>query len=158
MVRLNKLTDYAVVILAEMAQAGGVTTASALAARTGVPGPTVAKLLKILAQRGLTLALRGRAGGYGLSRAPTAINVAEIIEAIEGPVAVAACVEGALENCEFEPVCAMNGHWNRVNEVIRRALTGVTLADMVDAETPAFGFPRPPAKGRERGLGETPAI
>ena len=131
MVRLNKLTDYAVVILAEMAQAGSVTTASALAARTGIPGPTVAKLLKILTRRELTLALRGRAGGYGLSRAPTEINVAEIIEAIEGPVAVAACVEGTDDNCEFEPICAMNGRWNRINEVIRHALAGVTLADMV---------------------------
>ena len=157
MVRLNKLTDYAVVILAEMAQAGGVTTASALAGRTGIPGPTVAKLLKILAQSGLTLALRGRAGGYGLSRAPTEISVVEIIEAVEGPVAVAACVEGAHDNCEYESICAMNGRWNRINEAIRGALARVTLADMVEAEPPAFAFPRPPAKERERALGETPA-
>ena len=158
MVRLNKLTDYAVVILAEMAQAGGVTTASALAARTGIPGPTVAKLLKILTGRGPTTAQRGRAGGYGLSRAPTEINVAEIIEAVEGPVAVADCVEGAHDNCELESICALNGRWNRINEVIRGALARVALADMVAAEAPSFGFPRPPAKGRERALGESPAV
>ena len=73
-------------------------------------------------------------------------------------MAVAACVEGTHDNCELEPICALNGRWNRINEVIRGALARVTLADMLDAEAPGIGFPRPPAKGRERALGESPAV
>ena len=80
-----------------------------LARRTTIPQPTVAKLLKVLARGRLTVAHRGRAGGYSLDRPAEDISVAQIIEAVEGPVAVAACVEGTHDNCELERTCPMNG-------------------------------------------------
>ena len=131
MIRLNKLTDYAVVVMAELAVRPERMTASRLAERTSIPQPTVAKLLKQLAGRGLARAHRGRDGGYTLNGPADAITVVQIIEAIEGPLAVSACVEGDHDTCEFERQCPLNGRWDAVNSVIRGALAQVTLGQMV---------------------------
>ncbi len=130
MIRLNKMTDYSVVLMTELALSGEVVASADLARRTTIPQPTVAKLLKVLAQGGLTVAHRGRAGGYGLGRSAEDISVAQIVEAVEGPLAVAACVDGTHDNCEYEQTCPMNGRWEMVNTVIRRALNEVSLAEM----------------------------
>lgn len=131
MIRLNKLTDYAVVIMAEMGRMADVATAGAISQRTTVPRPTVAKLLKLLAHHGLVVAHRGRSGGYRLARSVAAITVAQVVEAIEGPLAVSACVDGAAECCDIERTCPMHGRWDQVNGALRRALQGLTLADML---------------------------
>ena len=130
MIRLNKMTDYAVVLMTELALSGKVVASADLARRTTIPQPTVAKLLKVLAQGRLTVAHRGRAGGYGLACSAEDISVAQIIEAVEGPLAVAACIDGTHDNCEYELTCPMNGRWEMVNTVIRRALNEVSLAEM----------------------------
>jgi FeS assembly SUF system regulator len=131
MIRLSKLTDYAVVVLSRMAQdAGAVHTAPALSRSTGVPEPTVQKCLKLLARASLVASRRGAAGGYALSRPAEAISVAEIIIALDGPIALTACVDGASGGCGVERVCAMRGGWDQVNRAIKGALEGVTLADM----------------------------
>lgn len=131
MIRLNKLTDYAVVIMTEMGRMPDVATASAISKRTTVPRPTVAKLMKLLAQRRLVVAHRGRMGGYGLARPAADITVAQVVEAIEGPLTVSDCVDGAALCCDIERTCPMHGRWDLVNGAIRRALAGLTLADMV---------------------------
>ena len=74
---------------------------------------------------------RGAAGGYSLGRAPEEISVAEVIEAMEGPISLTACVEGADESCSVVALCPMSGNWNKVNQVIHEALKGVSLADMM---------------------------
>ena len=130
MIRLNRMTDYAVVVMTELALSGEIMASADLARRTTIPQPTVAKLLKLLAHGRLTVAHRGRAGGYGLGRPAEEISVAQIIEAVEGPFAVAACVEGTHENCEIERTCPMNGRWEVVNAVIHRALNEVSLVEM----------------------------
>jgi FeS assembly SUF system regulator len=135
MLRLNRMTDYAIVVLGQMAQdTGRVRTAAALADATGVPVPTVSKLLKQMAGASLVSAHRGAKGGYSLDRPATVVTVTEIIQALEGPIALTACVDGAEETCEVESCCPMRGNWNRVNRAIRSALDGVTLADMLDPE------------------------
>ena len=133
MLRLNRLTDYAVVVMVQLARSGEVMTAQRLAERTSLPPPTVAKLLALLAKSGLAAAQRGAAGGYELGRAPEHISVADIIETLEGPVALTACVEGANHLCSLESVCAMRGHWDTVNAAIRRALESVSLEAMARA-------------------------
>jgi FeS assembly SUF system regulator len=138
MIRLNRLTDYAVVLMVELAQTEDIATAGLLARKTGIPQPTVAKLLKLLTQGHLTRAHRGPAGGYGLSRTAADISVAEIIDAVEGPVAVALCAEGSLDNCDFEHICPMRGRWDRVNRVIRQALHKMSLAEMARADISLF--------------------
>jgi len=142
MIRLSKLTDYAIVVLSEMArQVGTVHTVAHLADRTGVPAPTVAKLMKAMTPAGLTTSQRGAAGGYALSRPADAISIAEIITALDGPIALTACVDGADSQCGVEQLCPMRGGWEKVNRAIRGALEEVSLADMMVPIT----FPAPAA-------------
>ena len=150
MFRLNRLTDYAVVVMSQMALRPDETnSAHDIAADTGVPLPTVSKLLGTLARSGLMTSQRGVAGGYTLSRGAEDITMAEIIQALEGPIALTACVDGAESNCDVESLCPMRGNWNRVNTAIHAALSSVTLADMSIA-TPMFGVPAADKPERER--------
>jgi len=135
MLRLNRMTDYAIVILGHMAQdVGRVRTSAALSEATAVPLPSVAKVLKIMAGSGLLTAHRGAKGGYSLDRPAAEVTMTEIIQALEGPIALTACVDGAEDSCEVEHSCFMRGNWNRVNSAIHAALDAVTLADMMDPE------------------------
>lgn len=132
MIKLSRLTDYAVLIMAEMAREGGARVSAArLAEQAGLPEPTVAKILKILTKHGLIRSVRGVNGGYVLESMATDINVTAIIEAMEGPIALTACADQNHENCALEGICALNGRWTPVNNAIKTALSGVTLADMV---------------------------
>jgi FeS assembly SUF system regulator len=133
--RLSKLTDYAVVVMARLAlegagPAGQVQTAPGLAAATGIAEPTVAKVLKLLGGAGLVEGVRGARGGYRLTRPLPAVPLSEVIVAVDGPIALTACVDGGFGLCEAEGVCAVRGRWDPVNDAIRRALSGITVADL----------------------------
>ena len=133
MFRLSKLTDYAVVVLVRLAEMEGVQTSPGVAQATGVPEPTVAKVLKALAASGLVASQRGARGGYRLMRPLAAIAVADVITAIDGPIAMTACVEGSGSSCEASCSCPIRGRWDAVNDAVREALTSITLADMAPA-------------------------
>ena len=113
MLRLSKLTDYAVVVLVRLAQggeaAGDVQTSPGIAGATGIPEPTVAKVLKALAGAGLVASQRGARGGYRLLRPLGAIPVSDVIAAIDGPIALTACVDGSLLTCESSKLCPWPG-------------------------------------------------
>jgi len=128
--RLSKLTDYAVVVLARLEAQGGVQTAPCLALCTGIAEPTVAKVLKALAQAGLVEGLRGARGGYRLARPLAELPLSDVILAVDGPIALTACVDGASGGCETEATCPVRGRWDRVNEAVRGALAAITLADL----------------------------
>ena len=135
MLRLSKLTDYAVVVMARLAldgagPAGHVQTAPGLAAATGIAEPTVAKVLKMLGTAGLVEGVRGARGGYRLTRPLPAVPLSQVIVAIDGPIALTACVDGGVGSCEAEGICAVRGRWDPVNDAIRRALSGITVADL----------------------------
>lgn len=135
MLRLSKLTDYAVVVLTRLARggaapSGSVQTALSLAGETGIAEPTVAKVLKLLAHSGLVEGVRGPRGGYRLTRALASVPLSEVIVAIDGPIALTACVDGGTGMCEAESICPVRGRWDPVNDAIRRALSGITLADL----------------------------
>jgi FeS assembly SUF system regulator len=136
MLRLSKLTDYAVVVLVRLSRGSGVQTSPGVSAATGIPEPTVAKVLKALGSRGLVASQRGAHGGYRLLRPLAAIPIADVIAAIDGPIALTACVEGAVGGCDVEGICPMRGRWDPVNEAIQQALTNITLADMQEASIP----------------------
>ncbi len=127
MLRLSKLTDYAVVVLVRLSHHQEVTTSPTLAQATGIPEPTVAKVLKALAGAGLVSSQRGARGGYRLARPLSDIDVGRVIAAIDGPISLTACVDGATGRCEAETVCQIRGRWDAVNDAIRSALAGVTL-------------------------------
>lgn len=135
--RLARMTDYAVVVLCQMARAPArdVFTASALAEATGLPLPSVSKILKKLAQKDVLTAQRGASGGYALARSPCEVTAREIIVALEGPLVLAACVEEGEDNCGFERSCPIRGHWDPVNGAIHDALGKVTLAEMAQPRT-----------------------
>lgn len=142
MLRLSKLTDYAVVVLVRLSREAGVQTSPGIAAGIGIPEPTVAKVLKILAVGGLVASQRGARGGYRLLRPLAAIPVADVIAAVDGPIALTACVEASGVECETRGLCPMHGRWEPVNEAIQQALASITLADMQEAAIPrAFRIP-----------------
>ena len=140
MLRLNRITDYAVVVLAQMVrEPDRQVTAPQLSEESSVPAPTVAKVLKALAKEGVLASQRGVHGGYRLARPAGDISMLEVIRALEGPVSLTACVDGAEGDCDVELLCPVRGNWDRVNTAIRSALAGVTLEDM--AIPTMFGAP-----------------
>ncbi len=131
MLRVTKLTDYATVVLTVLAsEPGAVLSAAGLAERAGLEIPTVAKVLKPLAQAGLVDGFRGAAGGYRLAREPGAISLFEIVEAMEGPLGMTECSVHA-GACGIERSCNVRANWRRINDVVADALRGMTLAEML---------------------------
>ena len=147
MLRLSKLTDYAVVVLIRLAEGDRATcraghcepvqTSPGIALATGVPEPTVAKVLKSLASANLVLSLRGARGGYRLARPLSSVSVADVIAAVDGPIALTACVDGGAGGCDVQWLCAVKGRWDLVNDAIRATLGDISLEDMRSASVPA---------------------
>nr|WP_206370898.1 SUF system Fe-S cluster assembly regulator [Solimonas marina] len=146
--KLSKLADYATVLMTVVAREPARTHSGLeLAERTRIPSPTVAKLLKVLAKDGLLESLRGAHGGYRLGRSAERISVADIIKALEGPIAVTACSAHSTDACTIETDCATRANWRLINTAIREALEAVTLAQMVQGTV--AGGSRPPRPDRE---------
>jgi len=146
MIRVSKLTDYAIVLLAHLSRSDHTLTAQELADRSSVPLPTVSKLCKELSKAGLVVSHRGRKGGYGLARTPDRITVAEIVEALEGPIALTECSQG-IQACGLEATCVARAGWDPVSRAIHGALSSLqlsTLAPVQPAGEPAAapGAPR----------------
>ena len=133
MLRLNRMTDYAIVVLGALAHRHGEVLATAqIASLTGLTQPTVAKVAKRLQACKLLETKRGVNGGYQLIGNPADLSLAMIIEAVEGPIAVNDCVEGAQDPCMVGNCCFMSQNWNRVNLAVRSALNDVSLKDLID--------------------------
>lgn len=131
MLRVTRLTDYATLVLAALAeQPGRVHSAADLAEQARLEPPTVAKVLKPLARAGLVESFRGANGGYRLARAARDIPLIDVVEAIEGPLGMTEC-SGEHSTCEHESHCGVQSHWRYVNDVIANALRGVSLAEML---------------------------
>lgn len=130
MLKLGKLADYATALMTALAaEPDRVRTTPELAAAAHVAIPTAAKLLKVLAKDGLIESQRGAHGGYKLSCEPKKITVADIIKAVEGPIAVTECsAHGG--GCSIESSCNTRANWRLINSAIRQALEAITLAQM----------------------------
>lgn len=132
MIKLSRLADYAVVLLTQMgSDAKAVHNALDLAERTGLPVPTVSKVLATLARNRVLTSVRGAKGGYRLAAAPERITVAEVISAIDGPIALTQCVDRTADICIVETLCPSRAGWHKINRAVERALSGVTLADLI---------------------------
>ena len=131
MIRLGKLTDYGLLLMAEIARNGRkLHTARDLSAGCNLPLPTVSKVLKTLLQSHLLLSHRGTHGGYSLVREPHEISITEIISALEGPLALTECSMD-VSTCDLEPSCPMKDNQRIINQVIHGALAKVMLADLI---------------------------
>lgn len=138
MLRVTKLTDYATVVLTVLAvDPSLVLSAPELAERAGLETPTVSKLLKPLAQAGLVEGFRGANGGYRLARAAADISLIEIVEAMEGPLAMTECSVHEGGNCGIQDSCHVRANWRHINDVVADALRSVSLAQMLTPPQPA---------------------
>jgi len=163
--RITRLSDYAIVVLGAAARSAGPDfTARSAAEETQLPLPAVKKILKSLGHHGIVVSHRGTAGGYRLGRPAAQIALSSIIEAIEGPFSLTDCGQnettepavgdGQTENCEHQDHCALQGNIRRVNGIVRRALSSVTLADMIgpgDRELVPLRLKRPHSPVEQRG-------
>ena len=134
MLRVTKLTDYATLVMTVLAAApDAVLSANELAERAGIELPTASKELKPLAQAGLVDGFRGANGGYRLARDAREVSLADIVEAMEGPLAMTECSihEG---QCGIEDSCNVRGNWQRVNDVIAKALRDISLHEMTHGD------------------------
>jgi FeS assembly SUF system regulator len=134
--RLTSLSDYAVVLLAAAARRPVCArlSATSLAEETGIPLPTAQKLTGRLAAAGLLVTSRGAGGGFRLARSADRISLADVVEAVEGPIAMATCIDDTRHDCALEGACAVRPHMSVVNGIVRNALAGVSLSDL--ATTP----------------------
>ena len=136
MLRISKLTDYATVLLAELAKQqpwDARASASQLAEVTAIEPSTVAKVLKMLARGGLVRSIRGVNGGYQLTHSPQQTSVASIVAAMEGPIALTECgQEPGL--CSHEAYCSLRSSWQKIGDAVERALNDLILADLAGLE------------------------
>jgi FeS assembly SUF system regulator len=129
MIRMNKLTDYGILVLTHVARDGGHShTARDLAEKTRVPLPTVSKILKELHKAGLVVSHRGIKGGYSLARPADQVSVAAVVQALEGPIALTECSGDIAGLCGLEPGCLVRSNWRTISAAIRGALERITLA------------------------------
>ena len=131
MLRISKLTDYGIVIATHLASCEKSHPVSDLSAETQIPAPTVAKVLKALAKAEVVVSSRGARGGYQLAHPAAAISVVQVIEALEGPIAVTECVDDETV-CSHEQRCSVRANWQRINQAVYAALETIKLSDMAE--------------------------
>jgi FeS assembly SUF system regulator len=130
MLRISRLTDYGTMILVHLAtHSGHVCSANDVAAGTHVALPTVQKILKVLTRAGLVMSARGVEGGYALAHPPALINAAQILDVLEGPLAITEC-SSMESHCELESLCQVGPAWQKINKAIGAALSDISLADL----------------------------
>ena len=132
MIRLTKLTDYGIALMTHMVRAteAPCVTAGELAGETGLPLPTVSKLMKLLSQGGMVASKRGAAGGYYLARSADEITLADLVETLEGPLGVTECVSGQDCSCALATRCGLKANWAFINRRLVATMSGITLQQM----------------------------
>jgi FeS assembly SUF system regulator len=154
--RLSSLADYAVVMMTAAARHCGAAkvNATTLSAETGIPLPTAQKLVSKLSAAGLFESTRGVGGGVRLARPPAAISLADIVEAVEGPIEMTSCVDVERHDCALESCCQVRPHMGIVNGAVRGALAGVSLASLC---SPTKAGVQPPEQERRGSAAWAPA-
>ena len=135
MIRINKLTDYGIVVMTEIASmdSSKVHTAKEISQRSNIPLPTVTRLLKTLSNKGLLVSQRGNQGGYALAQSSSTISIASIIESIEGPIALTECSTNECA-CSYESNCNVEVPWQKINKTVKSALQEIKLNEMINSE------------------------
>lgn len=142
MIRLSNLADYAVLLMSTIAaRPDEIHTAATLNAETKVPLPTVSKILGKMAKAEFLASHRGIGGGFSMSMNKEEISVADIIEAVDGPVQLTNCLGEEDAGCGYETVCTTRSKWNKINEAVYHALDSVSLSDMIHEPYDFFQLP-----------------
>jgi FeS assembly SUF system regulator len=134
MIRLTRLADYAVLLMTHMGHEwhrnpDRIHNAGGLSGETHIPTPTVSKLLGVMSRGGLLVSHRGQSGGYALARAPEDISVADIVGAVDGPIALTDCLTDD-SDCGIESLCGVRTSWQKINRAVRHALGEISLAEL----------------------------
>jgi len=149
MIRITREADYGIVLMTCLAQAEDrPRSAAALAQQRQLPLPMVSKILKSLTRAGLLISQRGAQGGYSLARPAIEISAADIVGALEGPIAITECSTGNHDGCSRLEHCEVSGHWTRINQAIHTALQSISLLEMSRPDPPRpvrFHPPRQPS-------------
>ncbi|MBI2570076.1 MAG: SUF system Fe-S cluster assembly regulator [Candidatus Schekmanbacteria bacterium] len=131
-IKITRQADYGIILMTHLAVSRALLfTARDLAGEVGLPLPTVSKILKQLCRAGVLDSYRGVKGGYRLSRAPESISVAEVIDALDGPVGITECVDAERSECTLAPGCRVKSNWRLINDAIATVLKGISLSEMV---------------------------
>lgn len=158
MLKISKLSDYATTVMARMAASGVPSSAAHLAIETQLTQTTVAKVLKVLSKAGLVHATRGASGGYQLARSAHAITVADILSAIEGPLALTDCTERQ-GHCERAGFCRTKSHWHTINAAVLNALRAIQLSQLAQSHSSQMqGLPAVSLPKRAGSMGTTKEI
>jgi len=130
MIRISRMADYALLVVFKMRSCEQLITQERLCELTSLSLPTMRKLMRALTLSDLVTSVRGSRGGYKLSSKPDQISIAQIIEAIDGPIALTECAKSDGGDCQIASSCELKENWNIVNRVISNALHNVTLDAM----------------------------
>ena len=142
MLKLNRIVDYGVLVMTEIARRNACVSTTELAAVYGISATIVAKVLKKLARAGLVSSERGSRGGYRLARPADVITLREIVTALEGPISLTFCSSGtASGRCKTRPLCAATDAMRRLNHLVNGAFEAVSLEDILRAPASAARAP-----------------
>jgi len=131
MIRMSKMTDYGIVLMVNLARAQAARTARQLAEETELSLPTVAKVLKELNRHGFLDSRRGVRGGYYLRHDAQTIRILDLIEALDGPIALTECSSAPNDGqCSHEDNCLVRAPWVQINDAVKDALADISLWDM----------------------------
>lgn len=133
MLKLTKEADYGIVVLSCFARwqnERSMLTTRFVAQDTGISFPMVCKILNVLVKKKLLISTRGASGGYRLSREPADINLAQVIAALEGPVALTDCSKEVCD-CAIMEQCRVAPHWQKINQAFQATLGAISLENMI---------------------------
>tara|TARA_A100001011_G_C13875969_1_gene661010 strand:+ start:25 stop:480 length:456 start_codon:yes stop_codon:yes gene_type:complete len=136
MLKLNKMTDYALVCLGVLSQKSKIfMSAQDISNESGLPLTTVQKILKkLIATSDIIMGIRGANGGYKIKKSVDKISIVNVIEALDGPIKITSCVEGAKETCKSRSLCLLEGNWNKINKLIVQTLNNFSVEDLIYGE------------------------
>ncbi|MBT5073592.1 MAG: SUF system Fe-S cluster assembly regulator [Kordiimonadaceae bacterium] len=152
MIKLSNLADYAVVLMSTIAaRPDELHTAASLNTDTKVPLPTVSKILGKLARAKLLKSHRGIGGGFSMNADIENISIADIVEAVDGPVQLTNCLSESNSNCDYEPGCLTKSKWDKINNAVYEALNSVPLSEMVTKPYDFFPLPEEEQLNEKKG-------
>ena len=135
MLKLNRIVDYGILVMTEIARRNACVSTTELAAAYGISATIVAKVLKKLARAGLVTSERGSRGGYRLALPATGVTLRAVVNALEGPISLTFCSSGtASGRCRTRPFCVASDAMKRLNHLVNGAFEAVTLEDILQAK------------------------
>ncbi len=143
MFKISRLTDYGVVLLRYLFERSGRSvepfSARDLAKVSGLPLPTVSKLLKLMAKHGLVAAKRGASGGYELVEDPKSVSLLRLVLIFDGPPAVTSCMVENAHPCKIHRGCPQRNSWHLVQQKVAQVLTDISLFELMKPQSKNFG-------------------